>query len=130
MRASVAASNPAVSACLCARNLLPWLLFHPSFTYSTAVRRLSLRELCSPAEWDNVLSSASLGRLLTSSMDVLERLAVLPEVDPGKPRAVVSMYARRQFAKFITSRPSVVQSRHVWISILACGQFTDAKAPF
>ena len=82
----------------------------PSLLAQTTVRMRTkldkLRGYCTPTEWRNVCASSSLGRVLTASDEVLERLQRDDDDDDGdddddKPRAVVStlLMTRQQWAQ-------------------------------
>ena len=75
-----------------------------------------LRELCSDAEWASLVCSASLGRALTASTTVIERLRDAPRPADGGPRGVVKLllmsraeydgfHRKRAGAKRVSARP-------------------------
>ena len=49
-----------------------------------------LRELCSDAEWADLVRSSSFARALTASTAVIERLRTLPARPDGSPRAIIT----------------------------------------
>ena len=55
-----------------------------------------LRELCSDAEWAALVRGASLGRALTASVNVIERLRHAPQPADGGARGVVKLLLMSQ----------------------------------